>query len=186
MVEIDLANSIFVACLAIGGLLLLITILAEDILGGVLDSLHLGVDLGGVSLMPLLLGFVSMFGVGGLLGTQVFDLDGGRASLLGAGTGILGAGVVFITFNFLKRAEAPEAFSLSDLVGQRGRVSVTIPAGRYGSVLLSYAGSSHDLTATSETDIPAGAIVNVTDVAGTSLVVTPIAPAAGQGGKIDA
>ena len=74
MITIDLANAIFIFCVAVGGILLLITVLLDDILGGLLNFLHLGFDLGGVTLMPLLLGFVSMFGVGGLFGTQMFGL----------------------------------------------------------------------------------------------------------------
>lgn len=165
-----------------GGVLLLVTVLLDDILGGILDSLHLGFDLGGVTLMPLLLGFVSMFGVGGLIGTQVLGLGAGAASLVGALTGVLGAGVVYVTFNALRRAEAPQAFSLSDLVGARGRVSVTIPSGRYGSVLLTYGGSTHDLTATAETDLGAGSIVVVTEVIGSSLVVAPVPSSDSEGG----
>jgi membrane protein implicated in regulation of membrane protease activity len=183
---VDLANAIFVICVAVGGILLLLTVLLDDILGGVLSFLHLDFDLGGVTLMPLLLGFVSMFGVGGLFGTELFNLGAGPASVLGVGFGIVGAGVVSLVFSFLRRAEAPPAFSLDELVGQRGRVSVTIAAGRSGSVLLSYGGSTHDMTATSDLDIPAGTLVLVTDVAGSTLVVTPAVSAAGQGGTSDA
>jgi membrane-bound ClpP family serine protease len=178
VITIDLANTIFVICLIAGGVLLLVTILLDDILGGLLDFLSFDFDLGGVSLMPLLFGFVSMFGVGGLIGTQVFELDAGRASLVGAVAGAMGAFLVFAIFGFLRRAEAPEAFSLRDLVGQIGRVSVGIPAGRYGSVYLSYAGESHNLTATAERDIPAGATVQVADVAGSALIVQPVEAAA--------
>ncbi len=171
MITIDLANGVFLVALVAGGVLLLVTVLLDDILGGLLDFLNVDFDLGGVSLMPLLFGFVAMFGVGGLFGTQVFGMDPGRASLVGAVSGVLGAGVVFAIFSFLRRAEAPDAFSLRDLVGQRARVNVGIPAGRYGSVLLTYAGTTQSVTATADTDIPAGAIVLVTDIAGSTVVV---------------
>jgi len=183
---IDLANTIFVICVAVGGILLLLTVLLDDLLGGVLSFLHLDFDLGGVTLMPLLLGFISMFGVGGLFGTEVFDLQPGAASLLGVGFGVVGAGVVSLVFSFLRRAEAPPAFGLGELVGQRGRVTVTIAAGRSGSVLLSYGGNTHELAATADADIPAGAVVVVTDLAGSTLVVQPAAQPATQGGTPDA
>jgi membrane protein implicated in regulation of membrane protease activity len=186
VLTIDLANTIFVMCVAVGGILLLLTVLLDDILGGVLNFLHIDFDLGGVTLMPLLLGFVSMFGVGGLFGTQLFDLGPGPASVVGVGFGIVGAGVVTVMFNFLRRAEAPPAFSLNELVGQRGRVAVTIAGGRAGSVLLSYGGNTHDLSATSEIDIPAGTLVTVTDIAGSILVVTPATIVAGEKGTSDA
>ena len=94
--------------------------------------------------MPLLLGFVSMFGVGGLFGTQLFNLGAGPASLVGLAFGLVGAGIVWAVFGALRRAEAPSAFGLNDLVGQRGRVTVSITAGRPGSVLLSYAGGTNE------------------------------------------
>jgi membrane protein implicated in regulation of membrane protease activity len=186
VITIDLANTIFVLCVAVGGVLLLLTVLLDDILGGVLSFLHLDFDLGGVTLMPLLLGFVSMFGVGGLFGTELFRLSPGVASLVGVGFGIVGAGIVSLVFSFLRRAEAPPAFSLRELVGQRGRVSVSIPSGRAGSVLLSYGGGTHDLTATADVDIVAGSVVTVTDVAGSTLVVRPFTPGTAGGGTPDA
>lgn len=186
MFTVDLANAIFVICLAVGGILLLITVLLDDIVGGVLDSLHIDFDLGGVTLMPLLLGFVSMFGVGGLFGTQVLGLSAGAASVLGGLFGIVGAAIVFVMFRFLRRAEAPPTFGLADLVGQRGRVAVGIVAGRPGAVLLSYAGSTQSLTASADVDIPAGAVVVVTDVAGTTVVVKPVSSPAVEGGAENA
>jgi membrane protein implicated in regulation of membrane protease activity len=185
VITIDLANSIFIGCLVIGGGLLLLTVLVDDILGGLLDAFHIDFDIGGVSLMPLLLGFVSMFGVGGLLGTEVFDLDGGRASIVGLGFGIAGTLFVYFLFSALRRAEAPQAFSLSDLVGQRGRVTVGIRAGHPGSVLLTYGGATHELAASADVDISAGSTVTVTDLAGSTLIVEaavrPATPAATQG-----
>lgn len=160
--------------------------LLDDILGGVLDFLHVDFDLGGVTLMPLLLGFVSMFGVGGLFGTEVMGLAAGPASLVGAAFGIGGATIVFVMFRFLRRAEAPPTFRLADLIGQRGRVAVDIAPGRIGSVLISFEGATQSVTASADTAIPAGAIVRVTDVAGSTVVVTPAVPPAAQGGPADA
>ena len=186
MITIDLANSIFILCVAVGGILLLLTVLLDDILGGVLNFLHIGFDLGGVTLMPLLLGFVSMFGVGGLFGTQLFNLGAGPASLVGLLFGFVGAGVVYFVFGALRRAEAPAAFSLEEMVGRRGRVTVSIPAGRNGSVLLSYGGSTHDLSATADTDILVGSTVLITDVAGSTLVVALASQPASEGGNANA
>jgi membrane protein implicated in regulation of membrane protease activity len=186
VITIDLANAIFVFCVAVGGVLLLITVLLDDVLGGVLSFLHVDFDLGGVTLMPLLLGFVSMFGVGGLFGTQLFGLGPGAASVVGLLFGLVGAGVVWAIFSFLRRAEAPAAFSLGDMIGQRGRVTVAIRGGRNGSVLLSYGGSTHELSATAEADIPAGSVVVVTDVAGSTLVVTLATQTASEGGASNA
>ena len=174
---VPIEDLIFVVCTLIGGGLLLVTVLVDDILGGVLDALHLGFDIGGVSLMPLLLGFVSMFGVGGLFGTQVLDLHAGPAAVVGTIGGVIGFGIVFVMFSVLRRSEGANPFSTSSLVGRAASVSVSIPAGRFGSVLVKAVGQTHEFSATASVDIPTGAPVTVTGTAGTGLIVAPLAPA---------
>ena len=177
MFEIPVEDFIFVVCALIGGGLLLITVLVDDILGAVFDF-----DVGGVSLMPLLLSFVAMFGVGGLFATQVLEVHGGQAALWGAGFGLVGMGIAYAIFSALRRAEAPEPFSTKDLIGQDAYVAVGIPAGRYGSVLVKAEGQTHEFSATATADIPVGAVVRVTGVAGPGLIVEapPVDPVAGE------
>jgi membrane protein implicated in regulation of membrane protease activity len=183
MFEIPVEDFIFVVCALVGGGLLLITVLVDDILGAVFDF-----DVGGVSLMPLLLSFVSMFGVGGLFATQVLDVHGGQAAAWGAGFGLVGMGIAYGLFSALRRAEAPEPFSTADLIGGDAYVQVSIPAGHYGSVLVKAEGQTHEFSATSSTDIPVGRVVKVTGVAGSGLIVEPTtstAPAAAEAGGRD-
>jgi membrane-bound ClpP family serine protease len=181
--DLDLANAIFLFCLVLGGGLLLVSVLLGELVGGVLEAFDIGFDVGGVSLMPPLLGFVAMFGVGGLIGTQVLELDNGRASLLGAVLGAAGFGLVFGMFSVLKRSEAAPAFSLDELVGKTGRVNVAIPAQRFGSVFVSYAGASHNLTATADADVASGSAVRIVSIAGGNLVVEPLAASQGGAGN---
>lgn len=170
------ADLVFGGCLLIGGGLLLMTLIFDDLLGGFLNAFHFGLDLGGVSPTPVLLGFVAMFGVGGLLGINGFGLGVGLATLVGVVAGVVGAAVVLAAFRFLRQAESTDAFSLEDMVGATGRVSVGIPANRFGTVLISFAGASHNMTATADAEIPAGRMVKVVAVAGTNLVVAPTSP----------
>ena len=183
MITIPIEDWVFILCTLVGGGLLLITVLVDDIVGAVFDF-----DVGGVSLMPLLLSFVSMFGVGGLFATQVLDVHGGQAAAIGGAFGLVGLGIAWVVFSALSRAAAPEPFSTSDLVGHDAYVQVGIPAGRYGSVLVKAEGQTHEFTATAATDIPAGTVARVTGVGGTGLIVewtTPTAPAPAQEGKTD-
>ncbi len=53
MIDIPVEDFVFVVCALIGGGLLLITVVVDDILGAVFDF-----DIGGVSLIPLLLSFI--------------------------------------------------------------------------------------------------------------------------------
>ena len=110
MFEIPVEDLVFVVCTLVGGGLLLITVLVDDILGGVLDALNIGFDIGGVSLMPLALAFVSMFGVGGLFATQVLDVHGGPAADRRARSfGAAGFGVAYLLFSVMRRSEGADA-----------------------------------------------------------------------------
>ena len=51
------ADLVFGACLLIGGGLLLLTLIFDDLFGGILNAIHFGFDLGGVSPASVLLGF---------------------------------------------------------------------------------------------------------------------------------
>jgi len=179
------ADLVFGVCLLLGGSLLLLTLIVDDIFGGLLGAVHLGFDVAGVSPTPLLLGFISMFGVGGLFGLHSLGQGPGPATLSGVIAGMLGAGVVFGAFRVLRQAEGTESFSLQDMVGSSGRVSVAIPANKFGTVMISFAGASHNMTATSDSEIPAGKQVNVVAVAGTNLVVAATS-VANEGAKSDA
>jgi membrane protein implicated in regulation of membrane protease activity len=180
-ISVPVEDLVFIICALVGGALLLVTVLVDDLLGGLLDALHIGFDIGGVSLMPLALGFVSMFGVGGLFATQVLDLHGGQAALVGTVSGAGGFGLVFGLFSIFRRAEGSAPFQLSDLVGRGGSIAVSIPAGRRGSVYVKAEGQTHEFSATASVDLASGTPITVTGVAGNGLVVAPEAPATDGG-----
>ena len=180
------AELVFGACLVVGGGLLLLTLIFDDLFGGILNAIHLGFDMGGVSPTPVLLGFLAMFGIGGLFGLHSLGLGPGLATLVGGAAGIVGAGVVFGAFRVLGAAQSTETFSLQDMVGSTGRVSVGIPANRYGTVLISFAGASHSMGATADMEIPAGRVVKVVGIAGTNLVVESVPVTTTEGARSDA
>ena len=180
------ADLVFGACLLFGGGLLLLTLIVDDIFGGLLGAIHVGFDVAGVSPTPMLLGFIAMFGVGGLFGLHSLNAGPGGATVVGVISGLLGAGVVFGAFKALRSAESTETFSLQDMIGSTARVSVGIPANKFGSVLISFAGGSHNLTATADVEIPAGHDVKVIAVAGTNLVVEAVPTATKEGARSDA
>jgi membrane protein implicated in regulation of membrane protease activity len=169
MIDIPVEDYVFVVCALIGGSLLLVTVLLDDILGAIFHF-----DIGGVSLMPLLLSFISMFGVGGLFATQALDIHGGQAALVGAAFGLVGMGIAYGLFGLLRRAEAGEPFSTKDLIGDSAFVSVGILAGRYGSVLVKKEGQTHEFSATASTDVPVGTTARIIGVAGNGLIVEAI------------
>ena len=166
--------------------MLLLTLIVDDIFGGLLGAVHLGFDVAGVSPTPMLLGFVAMFGIGGLLGLHGLNAGVGGATLIGVGAGLAGSLVVFGAFKVLRQAESSDTFSLQEMIGSTGRVSVGIPANRFGTVLISFAGASHNLTATADVAIPAGSQVKVVGVAGTNLVVAATPVTSNEGARSDA
>jgi membrane protein implicated in regulation of membrane protease activity len=176
MIEIPVEDWVFAVAALVGGVLLLITVVFDDIVGGLLDGF--GFDIGGTSLTPILLGFVGMFGAGGLFATQVLDVHGGQAAVIGIVAGIGGAALAGGLFGLLKRSETEEPFNMADLVGDSAYVSVAIPADRFGSVLAHVEGQTHEFAATSDQEIPAGRTVMITGIAGSGLIVKEQAPVA--------
>ena len=175
-ITVPIEDLVFVLAALVGGGLLLITVLLDDVLGGLLDAFHIDFSIGGVSLMPPLLAFIAMFGVGGIFATQVLDLHGGPAAAVGVGFGLVGFAVAYLLFRALRRAEGGRPFSVGDLVGHTGSVSVTIPAGRMGTVYVRAEGQTHEITATAAEEIPTGAAVKVIGTAGMGLVVERMTP----------
>ena len=145
MIDIPVEDLVFVVCTLVGGGLLLITVVVDDILGAVFDF-----DIGGVSLMPLLLSFVSMFGVGGLFATQVLDVHGGQAALIGSPSASSGSPSPTSCSASSGAPRPTRPSRRSDLIGDDAFVSVGIPAGRYGSVLVKKEGQTHEFSATVE------------------------------------
>jgi membrane-bound ClpP family serine protease len=183
---LNAADLVFGVCLLAGGAMLLLTLIVDDIFGGLLGAIHVGFDVAGVSPTPMLLGFVAMFGIGGLLGLHGLNAGVGGATLIGVAAGLAGSGVVFGAFKVLRQAESSDTFSLQEMIGSTGRVSVGIPANRFGTVLISFAGASHNLTATADAAIAAGSQVKVVGVAGTNLVVAATTVTSNEGARSDA
>jgi membrane protein implicated in regulation of membrane protease activity len=175
-ITIPIEDIVFVAAALVGGGLLLVTVVLDDVLGGILDALNVDFSIGGISLMPPLLAFIAMFGVGGIFAGQVLDLHGGPAAVVGVGFGLVGFAVAFLLFRALKRAEGGRPFSIGDLVGQQGSVSVTIPAGRLGTVYVRAEGQTHEVSATAPEEITSGTAVKIVGTAGMGVVVERLLP----------
>ncbi|MEI7743121.1 MAG: hypothetical protein WCK58_05135 [Chloroflexota bacterium] len=180
MITIPVEDWVFAVAALIGLVLLLITVVFDDVLGGLLDGF--GFDIGGTSITPILLGFVGMFGAGGLFATQLLDVHSGTAAIIGVVAGIGGAVLAGALFGFLRRSESADPFKIADLVGDDAYVSVAIPASRFGSVLVKAEGQTHEFAATADRDIPSGRTVKISGVAGTAVIVTDAVGASSAAG----
>jgi membrane protein implicated in regulation of membrane protease activity len=175
-ITIPIEDFVFVVCALVGGGLLLVIVFVDDVVSGFLDAVHVGFAVGGVSLVPPSVACVASFGVGGIVATQTLDAHGVQAALVGIGFGGAGFGVALGLYRLFTGARGSRPFGLGDLVGMEAAVSVAIPAGRHGSVYVQVAGQTHEISATAAMDLPAGAIVRVTGVAGAALIVAPAVP----------
>ena len=126
--------------------------------------------------MPVLLGFLAMFGIGGLFGSVAFGLGPAGRTAVALGFGAFGAGVAFAIFAALRRAEGHEPTALHDLVGRKARVTVSIGERGRGTVALTYDGAMQTLPATAKSPIARGREVEILGVHGMAVTVRSLPP----------
>jgi membrane protein implicated in regulation of membrane protease activity len=129
-----------------------------------------------VTAMPVLLGFLAMFGIGGLFGAVAFGLGPVGRTAVAFAFGAFGAGVAFAIFAALKRAEGHEPTSLRDLIGRKARVVVSIGERGHGTVVLTYDGAVQSLPATARVPIARGHEVEILGVQGMAVTVRSLPP----------
>src|SRR5437667_2591095 len=120
---------------------------------------------------PVLLGFLAMFGIGGLFGAVAFGLGPLGRTAVALAFGAFAAAVGFAIFAALRRAEGREPTALRDLVGRRARVTVSIGQRGRGTIALTYDGAVQTLPATSTTPIARGHEVEILAVQGMAVTV---------------
>lgn len=154
--------------LAVGGGFLLLSLF----LGDVFDFVDFDFGFGdGFSATPVFFTALAAFGGGGLLSIQAFDLSAGGSVVAGLGTSVVAAALAAGLFVLLGKQEAGEGFSISQLVGERGRCTLAIGPGKEGRVAVQSQGMTRAITATSDTEIGAGEEVVVLDAVGNSIKV---------------
>jgi membrane protein implicated in regulation of membrane protease activity len=126
--------------------------------------------------MPVLLGFLAMFGIGGLFGSVSFGLGPAGQTAVALAFGTFGAGVAFAIFAALRRAEGHEPTALRDLIGRKARVTVSIGERRHGTISLTYDGAVQILAATATAPIARGREVEILGVHGMAVTVRSLPP----------
>ncbi len=139
-----------------------------------IPHLHIG-HADNATLMPIILGFLAMFGIGGLFGIALGG-DVAVQALLAFIAGASGASLVMGIFSALHRAQGPQPTALRDLVGRRANVVVSIGRDMRGTVQLSYDGAVQTLPAASDIAIPRGTDVVIVDIRGMAVTVRALPP----------
>jgi membrane protein implicated in regulation of membrane protease activity len=122
-------------CLIIGLVFSVLSIIFDDILGGVLDSFD--ISAGGALNSTVLVSGLAVFGAAGYIMTSNTLWDSKLIFLCA----ILVAVLFSVLFYFLyikpmRNAESTTGFSQQELVGKEGEIILTIPPKGYGEVLI--------------------------------------------------
>ncbi|MGH9176463.1 MAG: NfeD family protein [Vicinamibacterales bacterium] len=177
---------------AVGFLFLLVMLFFGDIggdhdVGGhdvALD--HADGDQGGPGLFSarIMAAFLTAFGVGGVVG-RYYGVSHPAASGLGVAAGVVMAGLVYQFARMLHAQQASSEVRTASLVGKSAEVSVAIPAGGVGQVVLMASGERTELIARGAGGmaVARGTEVVVTGLRGDSLIVAPAMTAAPGGAQ---
>lgn len=171
MINLEIADVVFLACLLVGGGLLLVSIVFGELLD-VAGGLGIDVDFADIGVVPMALAFVALFGAGGLFGSLSLGLPGNNAAYVGIGVGLAGAVGTGLAWRLFRRSEAHGEFQIESLVGSSGEVVVPITAGGNGEVSIVAMGAPRRFPATAVVALPIGAIVVVQQAIGGRLVVS--------------
>ncbi|MET7377832.1 hypothetical protein ABZT08_03260 [Streptomyces sp. NPDC005526] len=156
-----------------GVVLLALSLVFDGLLDGVLDG-ALGGGLDGWLSLPVVAGFLSMTGFGGVIAQAAWGVDPVGATAVGALTGV---GTAWLTYRFsraLMRDQTAVTPTGDDLIGTSANVVTAIPADGFGEVLLQLAGQPVKFAARSATPVAQGAEVWVEAVpSATSVLVRP-------------
>src|SRR5262245_19943559 len=172
---------IYAAIAAFGVLILLSLLLVGDVFGADHDVGHgdVGGDHGGPSIFSIriIASFLAAFGVGGVL-ARYYGLSQVTSAIVGVVAGIAMSSVVFQFAKFLHSQQASSDLHMQDLIGEFAEVSVAIPEGGVGQVIVNAGGqrSEHIARSSDGRALPRGSRVTVTALGGDGVVVAPVAP----------
>jgi membrane protein implicated in regulation of membrane protease activity len=172
---------VFMTIGGIGFVLLLVALLLGEVFeafGGDADADGDGGDIdhgdGGPSVLSFrfIACFITGFGGGGSIG-YYYGLGYVLSSGIGLGSAVVLAGILYLIVKVLYKQQASSNVNMADLVGQIGTLSVAIPSGGVGQILLTFKGSSVSQMARSEdgTAIASGQTVIVKQVVGDNVIV---------------
>ena len=163
-------------CLAGGVLFALITVVFGDILGDAFDGVFDALSFDHLDfLQPMVLvSGMTVFGGTGVTLTRYTSMEPFPVAVISVIAAVLlSIAVFFLYVKPMKNTENSTGFSIQDLVGKIGEVSVPIPAKGYGEVLVRIgAGNSNQIAASFDgEELPAGIRVVVAEVKDSTLYV---------------
>lgn len=168
----------FAVLAVFGVVLLLVSLLAGDMLDGLLEGIDLDAT-GGLFSTAVIGAFLAAVGIGGLAGLSILDLPPAGATATGIGAGLLVGGATFALTRALVDMPTDPTPRTADLPGATGTVVTPIPANGYGEVTVVRGGYRLKLNARADRPIPRGTQIVVVEAASPTAVVvtaTDLAP----------
>jgi membrane protein implicated in regulation of membrane protease activity len=160
---------IFAAVAILAVLILLLTFIVD----GILDIWDIGVDDFNIQTIAA---FFAGFGATGWLLSAYFGVPPLLSALSGLGGGLVLALIVVLTVRRLQSASNSAGFSIQEVVGQEGVVTLRIPPTGIGQIQYRMSGAVHTASARSQDnqEIPIGRRVRVLGIVGGELLVAKI------------
>ena len=161
--------------LGIAGILMLaLTLVFDGVLEGFLDGVMDGL-LDGLLSLPVVAGFVSMFGFSGAIVLGSTGLGAVVAIPVGVVAGMVAGWLTWKLSRALMRDQTTVTPRADDLIGTSGSVVTAIPADGYGEVLVHLAGQPVKFAAKSAAPVQRGAEIWVeAALSSTSVTVRPV------------
>ena len=160
----------FVVVGSIGLLIIVLSLVFDDMFEGVFDALDIDVGAGLFS-TPVIGSFLAAFGLVGSLVVSSTPAGSGIAALAGVVAGVVMGGVAFVVTRALMGMPTDEPVRLSDMVGKEAVVVSAIPQDGFGEVTLVHLGQRMKLNARSPRAVARGETVVVVAVHSASSVV---------------
>ena len=155
-------------CLIGGALFAFVTIIFGDILGDLLGG-FLDFPMGHLDfLQPMVLvGGITILGGSGIMFQHFTGLEPLPVAVISLTISVLLSVILYFSYvKPMKESENSSGYSVQDLIGKIGEVTVPIPAGGYGEIIVKAGvGLTNQIAATMDhTEIPAGTRVVVGEV----------------------
>ncbi|MBW4085512.1 protease [Paenibacillus sp. S150] len=159
-------ETLYLGCLALGVIFAVVSVLLGDLIGSALDGIFDVVSFHVIS-PAVLAGGITVFGGAGILLTRYSSLEDGpivALSLLTAG--FMGVVMYLGVVKPMDKSEMSSGFSMSELPGKIGEITVPVPAQGYGEIMVRFgAGNSlHTAASFDHQPLPAGIKVVVVEV----------------------
>lgn len=159
-------QTLYLGCLALGVIFAIVSVLVGDVIG---DALHGVFDFAAVDFLnpTVLAGGITVFGGAGILLTRYSNLEAGAIAALSLLTAAFLGLLMYLGFvKPMDKSEMSNGFSMNELPGKIGEITIPVPAQGYGEVMVKFgAGNSlHTAASFEQVLLPAGIKVVVVEV----------------------